>query len=289
MDMGKPGAVFNRLIIIAAEDVGLADPSLIVYERQCSDHFEKWIKQNKIKKSEAVKFPELCEIVDRAVIAAAISYKSRLLPQLSFATLFDIYEKENFSKNLSEYLRRFVVALKNRDEKQALYYAYVVDILFDSKDQILTIIKGLSGMRNKDLIQKWVEEFKREYERLMLAGSIVLLCRDLDYPHGEYNDATRHHLSSPIKAANIPDRAYDMHTFAGKRKGRGFEHFFDEGATVENERFLNNWEQAGRNAYIRANQEGLGKAAKIIEAIKRNHERYKKSQKREGIYSSASV
>ncbi len=56
MDMGIPGAVFNRLIIIAAEDVGLADPSLIVYERQCSDHFEKWIKQNKIKKARPLSF-----------------------------------------------------------------------------------------------------------------------------------------------------------------------------------------------------------------------------------------
>ena len=50
MDMGKPGAAINRLLIIAAEDVGLTDPSLIVYERHCSDDFERWIKQNKIKK-----------------------------------------------------------------------------------------------------------------------------------------------------------------------------------------------------------------------------------------------
>ncbi len=289
MDMGIPGAVFNRLIIIPAEDVGLADPSLIVYERQCSDHFEKWIKQNKIKKSEAVKFPELCEIVDRAVIAAAISYKSRLLPQLSFATLFDIWENEDFSKNLSEYLDRFVLALKNEDEKQATYYAYVVSIFLNSEDNILKIVQKHSGMRNKDLIQKWVEEYRRNNELLMLAGSIVLLCRDLPYHHGEYNDAVYQYLSVPIKKVEIPDRAYDMHTSAGARKRRGLEHFFDEGATVKNERFSNDWEQAGRTAYISANQKGLGKAAEIIKTIKKNYEKSKESQKREGIYSSASV
>ena len=269
MDMGYPGGVLNQLILIAAEDVGLADPSLIVYERRCSDDFENLRKQYKIKKRDAVKFADLCEIVDRAVIAAAISYKSRLLPQLSFATLFDIYENEDFSKNLSEYLGRFVVALKKGDEKQATYYAYVVSIFLNSEDKILKIVQKHSGMRNKDLIQKWVEEYKRNNELLMLAGSIVLLCRDLQNPHGEYNDAISQHLSFPIKKAEIPDRAYDMHTLAGKRKGRGFEHFFDEGASVKNERFPNDWEQAGRNAYIRANQEGLGKATEIIKAIKK--------------------
>ena len=54
MDMGYPGAVLNRLILIAAEDVGLADPSLVEYERKCSDSFENLIKQDKIKKRDAV-------------------------------------------------------------------------------------------------------------------------------------------------------------------------------------------------------------------------------------------
>ena len=123
-------------------------------------------------------------------------------------------------------------------------------------------------MRNKDLIQNWVEEYKRKNELLMLAGSIVLLCRDLRYPHGEYNDAVSQYLSVPINAAKIPDRAYDMHTSAGKRRGRSFEHFFKVAASVKNERFSNDWEKAGKTAYFRANQKGLGKASKIIEAIK---------------------
>jgi hypothetical protein len=272
--MGYPGGVFNRLMIIAAEDVGIADPSLILYERSCSDSFENLIKQYGIKKREAVKFPKLYEIVDRAVIAAAISYKSRLLPMLSFATLFDIYKKETFSKNLSEYLNRFANAVENRDEKQALYYAYVAGIFLNSMDRILTWVQRQGEIRNDVLIQKWVEEYKRYNELLVLAGSVVLLCRDLRYPHGEYNDAICQHFSSPIKKANIPDRAYDMHTLAGKKRGRGLEHFFKEGASVKNERFSNDWEEVGRNAYFLANQEGLGKAKKIIKAI---NEKYEKS------------
>ena len=187
---------------------------------------------------------------------------------LSFATLFHIYEKEDFSENLSEYLDRFVVALEKGDEKQALYYAYVVGIFFNSMNRILTMVQRQGGMRNGDLIQKWVEEYKRYNELLVLTGSVVLLCRDLRYPHGEYNDAICQYLSFPIKEAKIPDRAYDMHTSAGKRRGRGFEHFFNKAASLKNERFSNDWEKAGRTAYFSANQKGLAKASKIIEAIK---------------------
>jgi len=268
MNMGYPGAVFNRLIIIAAEDVGIADPSLVEYVRRCSDDFENLIKQYKIKKRDAVNFPDLCEIVDRGVIAAVISYKSRLLPMLSFATLFDIYKNENFRKNLSEYLDRFVVAVEKGDEKEALYYAYVVGIFLNSMDRILTWVQMQSGRRNGVLIQKWVKEYKRNPELLMLAGSVVLLCRDLRYSYGEYNDAIWQYPSIPIKKATISDRAYDMHTMAGKRKGRSFQHFFNVAGTVKKERFSNDWEKAGRNAYYRANRKGFGKAKKIIEAIK---------------------
>jgi hypothetical protein len=268
VDMGRPGAVFSRLVLIAAEDVGIADPTLVSYERGCSDEFENLIKQYGIKKREAVRYPDLCQVVDRAVIAAAVSYKSRLLPMLSFATLFDIYENENFRENLWEYLNRFAVAVEHGDERQAVYYAYVAGIFFNSMDRILTWVQGQSGRRNDELVKRWVEEYKRNDELLVLAGIVVMLCRDLGFPHGDYRDAVDQYLAVPITAAQIPDRAYDMHTRQGKIRGRGFEHFFNEAGSVKNERFPNHWEQAGRTAYIRANEKGLGKASKIIEAIR---------------------
>ena len=270
MNMGYPGGVFNRLMIIAAEDVGLADPTLILYERECSDSFENMLKQYGIKKSQAAKFPKLCEIIDQAVIAAAISYKSRLLPMASFATLFDIYQKETFRENLSKYLKRLTDAVKNGDEKRALYYAYVVGIFFSSMDRILTWVQRQGEERNDDLIQQWVEEYKRKPELLVFAGSVVMLCRDLRFSHGEYSDSVSKYISTPIKKAQIPDRAYDKHTSIGKNKrGRGLEHFFNEAASVRNERFSNDWEMDGRTAYIRADKKDLGKASKIIDAIKK--------------------
>jgi len=101
----------------------------------------------------------------------------------------------------------------------------------------------------------------------VFAGSVVILCRDLRFSHGEYNDSVSKYISTPIKKAQIPDRAYDKHTRAGRRRGRVLEHFFNEAASVRNERFSNDWEMAGRNAYFLADEEGLGKAAKLIDAV----------------------
>lgn len=286
LDKGSLDGLFEKLILVAAEDVGLADPSLIVYERECWDHFKSLIKKHNITTKQAVKFPTLCEIVDRAVIAAALAYKSRLLPQASFATLYDIYQHEDFSKDPLEYIARFLNALKERDEKEALYNAYVAGIFLNSMDQILEMIERLGGTRNGNLIPKWVKEYRRKKKLfLMLAGSIVLLCRDLNYQHGEYVANVSKYLSSPIEEAPVPDRAYDQHTSSGKRKGRGLKHFFEEGATIKKERFENNWDKAGTNAYLDAEKKGLGKADEIIEAIKRNYEKSRKSSKLEEIYN----
>ena len=266
--MGKSVDVLNRLILIAAEDVGIADPSLVVYERDRSNEFESLIQQYGIEKKDAFNIPQLCEVVDRAAIAAAISYKSRLLPMLSFITLYDIYKKEDFSKGLQDYFRLFVNYLEQEDEKQALYYAFIVGIFFDEMPRVLRAIKERSERRNTELIMRWVKEYGKKNERLMLVGSVVLLCRELDYNHGEYYGDVGQHLSVPIKTAEIPDRAYDQHTKEGKKRGRGLKHFFEEAATVKNERPYNDYEQEGRNAYYLADEEGLARAAKLIDAIK---------------------
>ena len=70
------------------------------------------MKQNKIKRENFKNYQDLRDIVDLAVIAEAISYKSRLLPMATFATLFDIYKNEKFTRNRYEYFDLFVDAFK---------------------------------------------------------------------------------------------------------------------------------------------------------------------------------
>ena len=232
MDMGVPNAVFGQLRIIAAEDIGLADPSMVGYISECLDNFDELIKQNGVEKKDAKNVPKLCEIIDRAVIAEAISYKSRLLDMAAFATLFNIYKNEKFTKNMFQYLKLFLDALEKEDEQDALYYAFIVDKIIGEKGKLLKVIRDKSSRRNGDLIHEWIDEYEKHKKLLNLTGSIVLLCRDFDFTHGEYKNAVGQQLSIPIKAARIPDRAYDKHTREGKIKGRGLKYFFDVSGNI---------------------------------------------------------
>ena len=134
INMGVLNAVIGQLRIIAAEDIGLADPSMVGYMSECLDDIDGLIKQHGIGKKDIKSVPEVLQIVDFAVIAEAISYKSRLLPFATFSTLYDIYKNESFSKSLFQYLQLFVEALDNENEKNALYYAIIVDKIFGEKN-----------------------------------------------------------------------------------------------------------------------------------------------------------
>lgn len=268
VEMGKPGAVFNRLLVIAAEDIGLADPTLIHFVIGCMDRFNDLLKEKAVKKSETINFPEGLDIIDAAVIASAVSYKSRLLQMMSFATLYSIYKNKDFKLELSDYLKRFESSIKKQDEKEAVYCAYVAVVFLKAEDPIFEIIQRQSHRRNKILIKIWIEAYKKtKGEFLILCGIVALLCRDLDFNHGEFIRLIDQHTSQPINEAEIPDRAYDQHTHIGKRKGRGLKHFFDEAGTIRNERFPNEWEEPGKKAYLDAEKVRLAKEHELIEKI----------------------
>jgi hypothetical protein len=273
--MGLPQNPINRLLVIASEDVGIADPTLLKYVGECLDTFDAMVKEREIPKKNVSAYPEICAVIDRAVIAAALCYKSRLLAMLCFATLFEIYKREDFRHDLGEYENRFRAAIQGQNEKEAAYYAYTLGFIYDAEDSLLKVVKQESETRNTELIAEWTQEYKKiqkderteEEGLLLLAGIISLLCRDLKFSHGEYLDRVTDCLSRPIEEAAIPDRAYDMHTSEGRRRGRGLEHFFNEAATVKNERFPNDWEEAGKKVHFQAQREGVSEAD-VIKAIK---------------------
>ena len=282
---GKPGGVLNRLVVIAAEDVGFADPTLVEYVRQCYDEFETWEEAPEIKRSEAIDYPEACSIIDRGVIAAAIAFKSRLLPMISFATLHDIYKNENFDYSLEDYQSRFHEAIHEGDEKEALYSAYIIKEVFGGEEYVLSVIENNKQIRNTELIDEWIKLYTRkskDRERLLLVGAILLLFRESNNEHAEYINMVDNYVDIPIEAAEIPDRAYDKHTTIGRRMGRGLEHFFNEGATVRNERFENDYEERGREAYFEAEEEGAGKTSRIVKAILEKQKK-KEEEKQEFI------
>jgi replication-associated recombination protein RarA len=74
---------------------------------------------------------------------------------------------------------------------------------------------------------------KNQPERLFLTHAVLLLCRahkSRVVDHALlYHWARHEHLHQPI-----PDYALDKHNERGRRKGRGWMHFFEEGTRLEN-------------------------------------------------------
>jgi len=81
---------------------------------------------------------------------------------------------------------------------------------------------------------------KKDSSRLFLVHAVLFLARS---PKSRivdnllsvvYNDEERH---------EIPDYALDIHTYRGKKMGRGLEHFFAEGAKLVNQAFEDIYEK----------------------------------------------
>ena len=278
IDMGVPDSVWGQLRIIAAEDIGLADPTMVGYVEECYDDYNKVIEDeyNKIKPKDVKKIQKLCDIIDRVVIAEAISYKSRILPMANFITLYNIYKHENFKKSKTEFSKKFINSLGENDLKkidieQALYNAFIGDIIFGERKKILRLIQEIGEKRNGDLVKEWIEAYERKGNLLTLTGSVILACKEKEFTHGEYKDSISQYLNKPIKSAIIPDRAYDKHTRKGQIKGRGLKFFFDVSGTVKNEKFPNKYEDEGKKSYYEADKIGLADEKLLIRAIKEKY------------------
>jgi replication-associated recombination protein RarA len=86
-------------------------------------------------------------------------------------------------------------------------------------------------------------------ERLFLLHAVIILARapksrTVDHPVMVMYEGERPDLE-------IPDWALDRHTAAGRRLGRGHDHFFEQGALLENETLSDPYAAEGRAARSR--------------------------------------
>lgn len=72
---------------------------------------------------------------------------------------------------------------------------------------------------------------KHNSHRMFLTHSIILLASS---KKNRMIDNAMNTFYKTNEFRPIPDVALDRHTIEGKRKGRGFDHFFDEGCKLEN-------------------------------------------------------
>lgn len=117
-------------------------------------------------------------------------------------------------------------------------------------------------------------ERKNDSCRLFLSNAILFLARSpksrvvddlLNVVYGE--------IQHEDKKLEIPDYALDKHTLRGKKMGRGFEHFFSEGAKLSNEAFEDPYierakeiliKHGGLKPDIKKVTESSGKQAKLV-------------------------
>jgi replication-associated recombination protein RarA len=104
-----------------------------------------------------------------------------------------------------------------------------------------------------ETLAKQYSDFKGKAEsRLFLANAVVILARSkksritddlLNVVYGE--------ILHEDKKLKIPDYALDMHTLRGRKLGRGIEHFFAVGNTLENETFPNPYTQKAKEILMK--------------------------------------
>lgn len=90
----------------------------------------------------------------------------------------------------------------------------------------------------QSLYQSYLDQVKKKDpnhspERLFLVHATIALCRSKKSRLIDWTviDIFRNHEK---RRRDIPDIAYDKHNLKGRRMGRGWEHFFQEGTILQN-------------------------------------------------------
>jgi replication-associated recombination protein RarA len=106
-----------------------------------------------------------------------------------------------------------------------------------------------------DVLEKQYWEFKEkpkeDSHRLFLVNAVLLLAKA---PKSRLVDDILITVYGNIKnkkQLEIPDYALDMHTMRGKRMGRGYEHFFAEGAKLENQAIDDPYEEKAKEILLK--------------------------------------
>ncbi len=108
------------------------------------------------------------------------------------------------------------------------------------------------------LYQNWREQAKRKDtkhapERLFLVHAVLILSRAPKSRTVDHALIAMYEAPRPQQA--IPDFALDRHTAAGRKRKRGWRHFWEHGATLENKAPINDPYEATARA-IRRDRQG---------------------------------
>ncbi len=95
-----------------------------------------------------------------------------------------------------------------------------------------------------DVLEKQYYADKKN-SRLFLVHAVLCLARS---PKSRMVDNLLAVVYNDERKLEIPDYALDMHTYSGRKMGRGYDHFFTEGAKLKNQAFEDPYENAAFEA-----------------------------------------
>jgi replication-associated recombination protein RarA len=173
------------------------------------------------------------------------------MPQTSRG--YDIYE-------LASALQKDV---RRGNEYQAMFWAAELES-FNSKmlwNRLQVIASEDIGVANPfaplliDVLERKYDDAKKRNNdscRLFLVHAVLFLARShKSRIVDDFLNVVYGQIQHEDKKLAIPDYALDMHTLAGKKRGRGLEHFFSEGNKLGNEALENPYTEKAKEMLIK--------------------------------------
>jgi replication-associated recombination protein RarA len=136
--------------------------------------------------------------------------------------------------------------IRRGQEREAMHWAIELESGFHKHlwNRLEVIVHEDIGLANPMLTiylrttkEQYMEmrDRKNSATRMLLANAILAMCRSEKSRLGDDFCVASYKSHDKIE---IPDVAKDKHTAAGRRMGRSFEHFFEEGVKLDNESSL---------------------------------------------------
>lgn len=158
-----------------------------------------------------------------------------------------------------EVLSALQKTIRRGDKEAALYWStelYLSEYEAHAWKRLLIIATEDVGMADpmifvqiRALYDSWLERKKESDAKLFFIDAVLRLVnatkwRGTDSALIVFFEGERSHR-------DIPDYALDVHTNAGRRLGRGYEHFFIEGAKIENSTLQDPYEKQAKEIRIK--------------------------------------
>lgn len=151
--------------------------------------------------------------------------------------------------NYFDVLSAFQKSIRRCEEEEAVFWGIELFETGQTKvlwDRIFIIVQediGLAEPMMNTIINSMYQSYiyletnrpQKISKRLVLLNAIITLARCKKSRYIDLSYMVYWHKHEEIaKNHKVPDYTYDMHTFVGKKKGRGIEHFYSEGALINN-------------------------------------------------------